>query len=441
MNVFRVQKRGIMNTYKHLTLHDRITIQNGITNGKSLLLISREIHKAVSTVTKEIKRHLISKKSNSALRRYNPCSKAKTCRRRHICKSDCGHVCSYCGLCTDKCKDFEYMECKKLKCSPFCCNGCKAKVNCSLLKKYYYAEKAESEYRQVLKETRTGFCLTEDEAEEINKYVEPLIKQGQSIHHICSTLRTKIPFCEKTFYTYVDNGVFNLKNIDLPRKVRYKQRKKPKEHKVDSKCRISRTLEDFKEFMEDNDNPSVVQMDTVKGSKTGKVLLTIHFVSCSFMLAYIRENNSSQSVTEIFDLLYNKLGRKLFVKLFPVILTDNGTEFSNPIEIEYEKENGEKRTSVFYCDAGRSDQKGSIEVNHEFIRRISPKGNSFDERTQDDINLMMSHINSYARKKLNDKTPYEMFTMIYGKEAADTLGIKEIPNKEIILKPNLFGKK
>ncbi|MBR0189552.1 MAG: IS30 family transposase, partial [Clostridia bacterium] len=204
--------------------------------------------------------------------------------------------------------------------------------------------------------------------------------------------------------------------------------------------RIGRTYQDYLDFMEDNDNPSSVQIDTVKGTKTGKVLLSIHFVSCSFMLCYLREENTSKSVTGIFNHLYATLGHDLFAKLFPVILTDNGTEFSNPMEIEFDYETGERRTNVFYCDTRRSDQKGSIEVNHEFIRRISPKGKSFDGRTQQDINLMMSHINSYKRKKLNDKSPYEIFTLMYGKETAELLGIEEIPSDEITLKPSLFKK-
>lgn len=427
-----------MNTYKHLTMRDRIAIQTGVSMNKSLTCIAKELSKSVSTITKEIKRHLLEKKTNCTSRRFNPCKFAKTCRTKHICSISCGYVCATCGKCINFCKNFVYQECEKLKRSPYCCNGCKEKSFCSLLKKYYYADNAETVYRQVLIEKRKGFCITEEEAESIGKYFKPLIEKGQSIHHICSTHKDEMPFCEKTLYTYIDNGVFDLKNIDLPRKVRYKQRKKPKEHKVDAGCRIGRTYQDYLDFMEDNDNPALVQIDTVKGTKTGKVLLSIHFVDCSFMLCYLREENTSKSVTEIFNNLYATLGQDLFVKLFPVILTDNGTEFSNPMEIEFDRETGERRTNVFYCDTRRSDQKGSIEVNHEFIRRISPKGKSFDNRTQQDINLMMSHINSYRRKKLNDKSPYEIFALIYGKETADLLGIKEIPSDEITLKPSLF---
>jgi IS30 family transposase len=76
-------------------------------------------------------------------------------------------------------------------------------------------------------------------------------------------------------------------------------------------------------------------MDSVIGSKGGKCLLTIHFVETSLMLAFLRDANTSKSVTDIFEMLYDKLGKPLFKRLFPVILTDNGSEFSNPKAIEY----------------------------------------------------------------------------------------------------------
>ena len=92
-------------------------------------------------------------------------------------------------------------------------------------------------------------------------------------------------------------------------------------------------------------------MDSVIGTVGGKVLLTIHFPHTSFMMGFLRDFNTSQSVIDIFEMLYVKLGRKLFEKIFPVILTDRGSEFSNPRMIEYTKD-GILRTKVYYCDAG-----------------------------------------------------------------------------------------
>jgi IS30 family transposase len=182
-------------------------------------------------------------------------------------------------------------------------------------------------------------------------------------------------------------------------------------------------------------------MDSVIGIKGGKCLLTIHFVDSSLMIAFLRDANTSQSVIDIFNELESFLGKSTVRQLFPVILTDNGSEFSNPKAIEYGSEKyGGLRTRIFYCDAGRPYQKGAIEVNHELIRRILPKGTSFNNLTQEDISLMMNHINSYKRKKLNNRTPHETFSFYHGEEVLHKLGCAPVAASDIMLKPALLKK-
>lgn len=74
------------------------------------------------------------------------------------------------------------------------------------------------------------------------------------------------------------------------------------------------------------------------------------------------------------------------------------------------------------------------------IRRVLPKKTSFDNLTQDDINLMMSNINSYNRKKLNNQSAHQLFNFINGGDILDKLGIKFIPANEINLTPLLLKK-
>jgi len=161
------------------------------------------------------------------------------------------------------------------------------------------------------------------------------------------------------------------------------------------------------------------------------------FKSCDFMIALIRDRNTSQSVIDCFDWMYDEFGAACFKALFPVILGDNGSEFSNPKALELNNQ-GNRRTMLFYCDPNASFQKPSVELNHEFIRRILPKGSSFDHLEQNDINLMMSHINSYSREKLNEKAPLDIFAAIYGDEVIEKLRYQRIPANEIILKPSLL---
>ena len=246
---------------------------------------------------------------------------------------------------------------------------------------------------------------------------------------------------DKTIYKLIDLGLLEVRNIDLPRKVRFRERRKETAiYKVDKHCLEGRTYEDFINYIKDNPDTPIVQMDSVIGRKGGKVLLTIHFVNTSFLLAFIREHNDSQSVIDIFNNIQSILGIEKFRELFIVILTDNGSEFSNPTEIEFDIETGEQRTKIFYCHPSSPFEKGSCEVNHELLRRSLPKGTSFDDLTQDDINIIMSHINSYKRKKLNNCSPLQLFNLLYGNDIAKKFGIVEIKPNEINLSSNLIKK-
>ena len=158
------------------------------------------------------------------------------------------------------------------------------------------------------------------------------------------------------------------------------------------------------------------------------------------MLAYIRDNNDAQSVIDIFKNLKQKLGKDKFKELFPVILADNGTEFSNPSEIEIDESTGEILTKIYYCDPASPGQKGTCEVTHELIRYFIPKGQPLDELTQVAVNLMMSNINSYKRKKLNDRSAYELFSFIYGQDIALKLDINYIDPNNVIMCKKIFNK-
>lgn len=263
-------------------------------------------------------------------------------------------------------------SCEKLKKPPYVCNGCSKRNICTLSKQLYDSTYAFKEYKDNLQEARTGITYSEKEIEHLNNILIPLIKdKKQSIHHAMINNKNTIMCSEKEIYNLVNLGVLEVRNIDLPRKVRFRQRTKNITHyKIDKECLNDRRYEDYTIFLNSNPDINIVEMDTVEGIKGEKVLLTIHFVNCSFMLAFIREHNDAQSVIDIFNMIENKFGIELFKKLFPVILTDNGSEFSNPTEIEFNMNTGELRTKIFYCEPGRPNQKGACEVNHEMIRRI-----------------------------------------------------------------------
>lgn len=425
---------------KHLTYQERIMIEDSLREGMSFRQIAERIGKDPSTISKEIRSHFKVVKKGT----HNPCAHRKECR--HLsdicdpCRSNWAQSCKKCVIpCYEHCPDFEVKECLRLLRPPYVCNGCKTRYGCKLQRHLYEARYAQAEYEAVRKESREGFAISKTELERLDSIISPLIRQGQSVHQICVNNADLIMRDEKTIYNYIDAGLFSVRNIDLPRKVRYRTRKKKRDVKVDKQCYLGRTYADFQEFLTANPDIPVVEMDSVEGRKGGKVLLTIYFRSCSFMLAYIRDCNTARSVKEIFDDIYEELGRQKFMELFPVILTDRGSEFTDPLSLEFDRE-GKRRTRVFYCDPMRSEQKGGCEVTHEFIRRIRPKGSTLDDLVQADVSLMMSHINSYKRKKLNDRSSLQLFSLLYGSRTPAKLNISSVAPDEINLTPVLLRK-
>lgn len=425
----------------YITYEERMEIENCLHNGKSFGQIAKELGKDRSTISREIRKHSVIERTGYGANGYNACTHREECTKVHVCSGDCHRqalkYCKLCNCCNDNCIEFEEQVCVTRFKPPYVCNSCSERNRCTLEKTMYYAVKAHSTAQAHISESRRGILTSEQELNRLNAFVTPLILQGQSIHQIYINYADTLMCSEKTLYNYIDHGFFDARNIDLPRKVRYRPRKKKQEFKVDRGCYIGRSYTEYQQYLVKNPEVNTVQMDSVLGTVGGKVLLTIHFTDTNFMLAYLREANTSQSVIDVFDYLYLKLGRTLFLKLFPLVLTDRGSEFSNPRMIEVTPD-GLKRTSVFYCDPGAPYQKGAIENNHELVRRILPKGHSFDKLTQADIDRMMNHINSYRRPKLGDKSPFEAFAFHHGTELFEKLGLAPVEPNCVILKPRLL---
>jgi IS30 family transposase len=431
-----------MSNFKHFTLTERHFIEHALNESQSFKAIGRALSKDCTSVSKEIKNHLIFKRTGCLGKAFNNCLLKYTCTHSNLCsKETCSQkYCRNCEFCLKVCHDYQKESCPNFSNPPYACNGCSRRIRCNLEKTFYSASYAQKEYELFRHESRSGISITEGELTFMDNFVSPLLRKGQSIHHICTNNSDVIMCSEKTIYNYIDSGLFDACNIDLPRKVRFRPRKKSTVlFKVDKKCRVGRTYDDFLSYMLENPDTSVVEMDSVEGVKGGKVLLTIHFTLNQLMLAFIRETNTSRSVTNVFNLLFEDIGPEAFKELFPVILTDNGSEFSNPAAIEFDSD-GCRRTRVFFCNPSAPYQKGAVENNHSLIRRIIPKGISLNPYSQVDILMMMSHINSYGRKKLNDHSPYEAFSFLHGSDLLEKLGIEPILPNEVVLRPSLLKK-
>ena len=387
-----------MTKHKHLTLSDRNDIQLGLERGETFKAIGQSILKDPTTVSKEVKRN------------------------RQVRESTC-----------DK------LPRPLLNKAPFVCNGCpKRRQNCGYKKIFYLAKQAQKQYEQTLVEAREGTPLNSKTFWDMDKVISDGVKKGQHIYHILKTHNLDVS--SSTVYRHIRKGYLSIAPIDLARAVKFKERRKSKLPSIPKEAKKGRSYEDFQNYLTLNQLNYWLEMDTVMGRMGGKVLLTFNLSFCNFIFARLLDNKTALEVTKHLYDIKNTLHQadKDFFQLFPVILTDNGGEFARVDDIEMDVR-GESK--LFFCDPNRSDQKGRIEKNHTLIRDILPKGTSFDDLTQEDINLVCSHVNSVKRAALNGKSAYELFAFTYGEEVSKLLGISKIPAEDVCQSSTLLQHK
>jgi len=386
---------------KHLTLDDRIEIQDCLNKGITFKAIARRIGKDPTTISKEVKKHIQT------------------------------HTPVHCADTTSVCPSL-------LK-SPYVCNPCQKRRFCKLTKRMYIAKVAQAEYEELRTESRSGIPLGKEEFYEVDRVISDGIKNGQHLYHILQTNQLNVS--KSTVYRHLQKGYLSVSAIDFPRVVKFKTRKQRPSERISKVLKVGRTYDDFLAYIDENEITSWVEMDTLVGRIGGKSILTADFTFCNFMFGILLENKTAHEVSsKIIELKSRLLAEGVnFGDIFPVVLTDNGSEFSNVFAFENDSRSI-KETSLFFCDPYKSSQKPRVEKNHTLFRDIVPKGESFDSFTQETVNLIFSHVNSVKRKIYNGKTPYELFTFTYGEKVSRILGVDNIPAKSVIQSPKLLCK-
>ena len=385
---------------KHMTLEDRIEIQECLSKGMTFKSIAKRIGKSPTTISREVKAH-IQFHTNSFVK-------------------------------TDA-------VCPLLLKAPFVCNACEKRTRrcCQFKRQLYVAKQAQADYESLLVESRTGIPLNKESFYNTEKIISSAVRNGQHIYHAIKA--NNLPVSASTVYRHIKKGYYSISPLDLPRMVKFKPRHKKQTDYVPYTAKQNRRYENYLAFLEMNPDVSVVQFDTVIGKVGGKVIMTIHFTNWDFMVGILLDNKTATEAASKISVLKKKLKISgfSFGDIVPVILTDNGGEFSNVAAFESD-ENVSTETHLFFCDPNASYEKPHIEKNHTLFRDIVPSGSSFDEFTQETVNLIFSHVNAIKRKQFNGKSAYDMFTFAYSVELADALGIKYIPADEVIQTPKLL---
>lgn len=386
--------------YKHLTQQDRLEIQECLNKGMSFKDIGKRIAKDQTTVSKEVKKHI------------------KTFKNSYTTTDE---VCP-----------------KHLK-APFVCNGCtkRSSSGCHYPKRLYHAKEAQTEYEELLKDAREGIPLNKESFYETESLISSAVKQGQHIYHIIQS--NDLPTSKSSIYRHINKGYYSISNIDLPRAVKFKSRRSKQSEFVPKWAKEGRTYDDLLVYLEQNNISDYSEMDSLIGRVGGKIIVTLHFNAFDFMVGLLCDNKTAAAAaSKIVELKERLICCGLsFGDLFPVLLTDNGGEFSC-VDIIENAASDLRETRLFFCEPNAPYEKPHIEKNHTLFRDIVPKGSSFDDFSQDTVNLIFSHVNAVKRKQFNGKSAYDLFTFTYSEAIASALGISFVDPKNVIQSPALL---
>lgn len=416
-----------MSNFMHLSFEERCKIEELLNKRFRKYQIAKEIGKTQSTISREINSRKDFYMHSDYSTNYYNCVYFKDCKK-----------------CDHKCKFYKPIICKDRDKFYGACNNCEKVKNCKLDKYFYRAARAERDYRYNLSESRKGINLDKNDLYNLALLICPLIRQGQSIYMILEN-HPEIKLSPKTLYNYIDAGYFKdfgVTNMTLKRKIKRKKNTKSSDNKLKKRKEpadyTGRTYSDYLQYKLDNPDKSTTEMDTVYNSQSGPYIQTFIFENTGFMIGILHQEKTADSMSKALDNIQASLSSEEYAKLFSLILSDRGTEFSKPIQFEVNQDTGEVKGKIFYCDPQHPSQKPHVENNHILMRDILPKKTDLKFLTQEKLNLMFSHLNSTPRASLGGKTPYEIFTFLYGRNTAKKLNIKEIRKDDVNLTPSLL---
>jgi IS30 family transposase len=254
-------------SFKHLNAYERGQIAALHKEGKSIRYIAKQLGRAPSTISREIKRGTVTQLRSdlSTYEAYFPEAGQAVYEKR---RKNCGAK-----LKLPYVKDF---------------------IRC--------AEEKMLEKKPWSPDSIVGYCKKDPDWKD-----KPMV-------------------CTKTLYNYIDRGLLKVRNIDLLLKPRLKPRDKTKRREpkrimgksIDLRPKEVETREEFGHW----------EIDTVVGKRSNDaVLLTLTERKTRYELIFLLESRNSEAVKEVFMELKACYG-ELFGEVFKSITADNGSEFS-----------------------------------------------------------------------------------------------------------------
>lgn len=222
------------------------------------------------------------------------------------------------------------------------------------------------------------------------------------------SIRFKVSISTTTLYRYIDKGLFlNLTNKDLPHA---HKRSYNRVRRIQKRSSAGTSIEMRPADILSRQYFGNWEMDTVKGirGKTKGCLLVLTERKTRNELTFKLPDQKAASVVAVLDDLEELLGDD-FSNVFHTITVDNGVEFADFEGMQRSKYTSGNRTSIYYCHAYSSCERGSNENANRLIRRHAPKGTDLDQLTHEDVKDIQRWMNNYPRRLLDYRTSGELF--------------------------------
>lgn len=437
--------RDQMTTYKHFSFHERVFLEAWLNAGYSYADMSKmsKTNKSPEAFLKEVSRNKYLVPSLKKTK-FNTCALKHECNVKKLCSAYfCSKKCKTCrNNCNKLCDHFKPVECEFMWKNHHVCNACNKINKCSRDKYFYDADMAHQMAKEKQLTATSHKRYSNNEIIELSTVLEEGFQRGLSISVIKNNNPNKVFYSVNHIYHLVKNNKLNVQantkpkiKSDTDNRLNFRQNSKEKIlHR-----------RDYLSFLEAKPKfkSEVVQIDIVEGTIDSKpCLLSIFFTKTRLHVYKLMPEKTTKAVKKALDILEQQITVEcLFKDLIPIILTDNGSEFNDFKTIEKSSVNitasgwFDTRTKLFYCPPYSSSSKGGIEKDHVELRKKLPKGTSFNNLSQKDIDIISSHVNSYKRQSKNFKSPYDVFASTYGSEVLNLIGIKRIPDKLVNMKP------
>lgn len=198
----------------------------------------------------------------------------------------------------------------------------------------------------------------------------------------------------KTMYTYIHQGLLDVKVIDLPRAVRFKPRMK---QRPSTKRQLGQSIEVRPETINNRSEFGHWEIDLVLGQKTKNEAVLLTLVERQTRYALVRKlpYKSAELVNQaVSD----------WTESYPIqsITSDNGTEFSLLEELT---------PDVYYAHAYSSHERGTNENFNGLLREFCPKGVSLNPLTERELADYVEAINLRPRKLHNFNSAKRQFEL------------------------------